>query len=61
MQANLDKFTLFVDYDDFYVNAIMSTRKTTFVSKFIIFDYFPDIAQYNTTKTPDIVMQHILH
>ena len=39
-QAILDKIPIFVDYADFYVNTIMSTRATEHGYAFTIFNYF---------------------
>lgn len=38
-QAHLDTFAIFVDYADFYVNAVMSTFHLINESSFAIFDF----------------------
>jgi len=39
-QDVLSIFTIFVDYDDFYVNIVMLTQETNNQIIFIIFNYF---------------------
>ena len=43
IQAKLDITAIFVNYDDFYVNIVMSTEATELPADFIIFDYFDNI------------------
>lgn len=38
-QVKLAKIGFFVNYDDFYVNIVMSTQGTTSISACIIFNY----------------------
>lgn len=51
----MDKFTLFVDYADFYVNIIMLTKATILQLRFIIFNCFQDVALTDSTKALDVV------
>ena len=43
MQVFLAKIGIFVNYDYFYVNTIMSTRSTKGILQFVIFNYFQDV------------------
>ena len=61
MQVNLDIFTIFVDYADFYVNAIMLTEATAIHQSFIIFNYFQYVAQNFNERTLYIVLKFLFH
>ena len=43
IQVKLAKIPFFVNYDDFYVNIVMSTSATARILQFIIFDYWDNI------------------
>lgn len=60
-QVNLDILTIFVSFDNFYVNTIMSTDPTYRQRKCTIFDYYLDIALRRSSQTQHIAAQYIIH